>query len=94
MSPQENQRLSAVGSNHKAKNQDERPQTEKPAHLQNRTLDRWGSKNKVAMTSNFNLELLLRMELRSICLDSYGSNEAIDWVKFAKSSRGTIGLHR
>jgi hypothetical protein len=34
--------------------------------IQNRTLDRWGSKVKVAMTSNFNLELLLRMELPSI----------------------------
>jgi hypothetical protein len=62
--------------------------------LQNRTLDRWGSKAKVAMTSNFNLELLLRIELPSIFLNSYGSNEAIDRVKFAKSSRGTIELHR
>jgi hypothetical protein len=75
-------------------NRDERPQTEKPARLQNRTLDRWGSKVKVAMTSNFNLELLLRKEIPSIFLNSYGSNEAIDWVKFAKSSRGTIELHR
>jgi hypothetical protein len=46
------------------------------------------------MTSNSRLVLLLRMELPSTFLNSYGSNEAIDWAKFVKSSRATIDLHR